>query len=159
MRVAFVSTSFLFLSAIAICLPAFAQTGGTAATPSGPAAKAPAPTLSWSTPSGLAATIQYAETSQNSDALIVAYGQAVTNPILARAALGQLLSSYYVMRNQAQTPEQASQAVNEAALRFAVFAAAQNEVIVQQNQQLLLQNQKIINLLQEMAPKTTPTSH
>ena len=153
MRVAFVFTIGMFLLAFGY-RPAQAQITGTPqASASGQAAKAPAVPLSFNTPAGLAATLQYAETAQNSDALIVAYGQAVTNPTLARAALGQLLSGYYVMRNQAQSPEQASQAVNEAALRFAVFAAAQNEVIVQQNQQLLLQNQKIINLLQAMVPK------
>jgi len=159
MRAAFVFTLSLALLATISGPPAQAQTAGTTpGTASGQPAKPPAAPLSFNTPAGLAATLQYAETAQNSDALIVAYGQAVTNPILARAALGQLLSGYYAMRNQAQSPEQASQAVNEAALRFAVFAAAQNEVIVQQNQQLLLQNQKIINLLQEMVPKA-PVAH
>ena len=103
------------------------------------------------TPAGLATSIQTAESTQNADSLIFAYGQSVTDPLLARTALAQLLSNYYQLRNQATTAEQASQAVNEAGLRFQVMQAAQNEVIIQQNQQLLLQNQRILDLLEKQA--------
>lgn len=97
----------------------------------------------------LASQILNYERTQNSEALLLAYGQAVTDPTLARAAISQLLSSYYVLRNQAQTAEQATQAVSEANLRFQVLQAAQNQVLVQQNQQILAQNAQIIALLRD----------
>lgn len=120
---------------------------GTRTTPTPSATAAPNP----NTPAGLANIIQNSERTQNADALLLSYGQAVTNPQLARAALSKLLSDYYVLRNQAQTADQATQAVAEATLRFLVFQSAQNQVIVQQNQQLLQQQQQIINLLQRQA--------
>ena len=76
------------------------------------------------------------------------YGQAVTQPDLARSAISQLLSNYYTLRNGAQSADQATQAVAEASLRFQVFQAAQNQVMVQQNQQILQQNGRIIALLE-----------
>ncbi|MBW3638122.1 MAG: hypothetical protein KY445_16880 [Armatimonadetes bacterium] len=106
-----------------------------------PAMRPPAP------PTGLAGQILAAERSQNADALLLSYGQAVTDANLARAAIAQLLSSYYQLRNQAQSAEQATQAVAEANLRFQVLQAAQNQVVIQQNQQLLQQNAQIIALL------------
>ncbi len=97
----------------------------------------------------VAAAILQAERTQNADALLIAYGQAVTDADLARSAIAQLLSSYYTMRNGAQTAEQAVQAVAEANLRFQVLQAAQNQIMVQQNQQILQQNAQIIALLQQ----------
>lgn len=97
----------------------------------------------------VAAAIMQAERAQNADALLLAYGQAVTDADLARSAIAQLLSSYYTMRNGAQTAEQAVQAVAEANLRFQVLQAAQNQIMVQQNQQILQQNAQIIALLQQ----------
>jgi hypothetical protein len=91
------------------------------------------------------------ERTQNADALLLAYGQAVTDPVLARAAIAQLLTSYYNLRNQAQSAEQATQAVSEANLRFQVLQAAQNQVLIQQNQQILNQNSEIIQLLKQNA--------
>lgn len=96
----------------------------------------------------IAAQILNAERAQNADSLLLSYGQAVTDPTLARSAIAQLLTSYYQLRNQAQTAEQATQAVAEANLRFQVLQAAQNQVMIQQNQQLLQQNAQIIALLQ-----------
>lgn len=101
----------------------------------------------------VAAAILQAERTQNADALLLAYGQAVTDAGLARAAIAQLLSSYYTMRNGAQTAEQAVQAVAEANLRFQVLQAAQNQIMVQQNQQILQQNAQIIALLQQQVRK------
>ncbi len=101
--------------------------------------------------SGLNQTLSGAEQTQNADALLLAYGQAVTDPILARLAIGQLLSNYYSLRNQAQTAEQATQAVGEASLRFQVLQSAQNQVLIQQNQQLLQQNARILALLEANA--------
>ncbi len=121
------------LFAACAALPANAQTTTRPASPA---------------PTGLNSTLAQAERDQNADALLLGYGQAVTDPTLARLAIGQLLNNFYTLRNQAQTPEQASQAVNEASLRFQVLAAAQNEVLIQQNQQILQQNAKIIALLQ-----------
>ena len=97
---------------------------------------------------GLNGVLAQAERDQDADALLLAYGQAVTDPNLARLAIGQLLSNFYTLRNQAQTPEQATQAVSEAGLRFQVLQAAQNQVLIQQNQQILQQNAQIIALLQ-----------
>lgn len=97
---------------------------------------------------GLNQTLSQAEQTQNADALLLAYGQAATDPTLARLAIGQLLSNYYALRNQAQTAEQATQAVSEASLRFQVLQSAQNQVLIQQNQQLLNQNARIIALLE-----------
>lgn len=99
----------------------------------------------------VAAQILNAERTQNADALLLAYGQAVTDAELARFAIAQLLSSYYTMRNGARTAEQATQSVAEANLRFQVLQAAQNQVMVQQNQQLLQQNAQIIALLRNSA--------
>ena len=104
------------------------------------------------TPEALAGTIQNSVRAQNSDALLQAYGQAVTTPELARVAISQLLNDYYRLRNQAQTAEQATQAVSEAMLRFMVLQTAQNQILVQQNQQMLQQNERIIELLEAQAP-------
>lgn len=101
--------------------------------------------------SGLNQTLSGAEQTQNADALLLAYGQAVTDPVLARLAIGQLLANYYSLRNQAQTAQQATQAVGEASLRFQVLQSAQNQVLIQQNQQLLLQNARILALLEANA--------
>lgn len=99
----------------------------------------------------VAAAILNAERNQDANSLLLLYGQAVTDSELARAAISQLLASYYQMRNGAQTAEQATQAVAEANLRFQVLQAAQNQIMVQQNQQLLQQNAQIIALLQQQA--------
>lgn len=110
------------------------------------------------TAGSLAQSIQNSERTQNADNLLLTYGQAVTTPELARAAIGQLLGDYYQLRNQAQTADQATQAVSEAMLRFMVLQTAQNQILVQQNQQLLQQQDRIIELLEAQAPKPrTPT--
>ena len=103
------------------------------------------------TPGTLAGAIQSSERTQNADNLLLTYGQAATTPELARAAIGQLLNDYYRLRNQAQTADQATQAVSEAMLRFMVLQTAQNQILVQQNQQVLQQNQRIIELLEAQA--------
>jgi hypothetical protein len=102
-------------------------------------------------PNELAGIILNSERNQDADSLLLAYGQAVTDPNLARAAIAQLLSSYYLLRNQAQAADQAVQAVAEANLRFQVLQAAQNQVMIQQNQQLIEQNAQIIELLRGRA--------
>lgn len=99
----------------------------------------------------MADSIKNAERTQNADNLLLTYGQAVTTPELARAAIGQLLGDYYQLRNQAQTADQATQAVSEAMLRFMVLQTAQNQILVQQNQQLLQQQERIIELLENQA--------
>jgi len=84
----------------------------------------------------------------------------VRNPSLARGALTRLMYDFYRMRSAATTPEQATQAINEANLRFQVFQSAQlmtstqqNQQIVDQNAQIIKQNQQIIGLLQQIAKK------
>ena len=100
------------------------------------------------TAGSLAETIQNSERTQNADNLLQTYGQAVTTPELARAAIVQLLNDYYTLRNQAKTADQATQAISEAMLRFMVLQTAQNQILVQQNQQLLQQQERIIELLE-----------
>ena len=106
------------------------------------------------TAGSLANAIENSERTQNADNLLLTYGQAVTTPELARAAIGQLLSDYYRLRNQAQTADQATQAVSEASLRFMVLQTAQNQILVQQNQQLLQQQERIIELLEAQNRRT-----
>jgi hypothetical protein len=144
-------TVFALAAVLILPLAAQAQPAQPRATTAAPARGMPGPAVNPTTPTGLTSIIQTAEQTQNSDALLLAYGQAVTNPQLARAALSKLLADYYTLRNQAQTADQATQAVAEATLRFLVFQSAQNQVIVQQNQQLLQQQQQIIDLLQRQA--------
>ena len=106
------------------------------------------------TAGSLANAIENAERTQNADNLLLTYGQAATTPELARAAIGQLLGDYYRLRNQAQTADQATQAVSETSLRFMVLQTAQNQILVQQNQQLLQQQERIIELLEAQNRRT-----
>ena len=110
------------------------------------------------TPNSLAGAIQNSERTQNADNLLLTYGQAVTTPELARVAIGQLLNDYYQLRNQAQTADQATQAVSEAMLRFMVLQTAQNQILVQQNQQLLQQQARIIELLEAQNKRSAPNA-
>jgi hypothetical protein len=146
------------LTAFFVVVPAHAQNPTARPTTPRPAiAPAPANPV---TPAGISTAIQNAERSQSSDTLLMLYGQSVTSPDLSRAAISQLLSSYYTRRNQAVTADQAVQAVSEAMLRFSVLQAAQNQTLIQQNQQILQQNERIITLLeiQSLPPakSTTP---
>jgi hypothetical protein len=94
--------------------------------------------------------IQRAEAAGDANALVLAYGEAVRDPQLAKGALSQLLTDYFRLRSMATSAMQASQAVDEAALRFAIFQAAQNQVNVQQNQQVLVNQQKLIEQNQKI---------
>lgn len=94
--------------------------------------------------------IARAEAAGNANDLVLAYGDAVRDPQLARGALTQLLTDYFRLRSLAGSAMQASQAVDEAALRFAIFQAAQSQVNVQQNQQLVAQQQKIAEQNQKL---------
>jgi hypothetical protein len=128
-----------------LCLTSFAQittpATGTSATAATPSTTAPA---ALPTSNSVMANIARAEAAGNANDLVLAYGDAVRDPQLARSALTQLLTDYFRLRSLATSAMQASQAVDEAALRFAIFQAAQNQVNVQQNQQLLAQHQKLI---------------
>lgn len=108
--------------------------------------------------------ITRAEVDMNGTLLIYSYGQSVRDPGLALGALSHLMSDYYTLRSRSTSAMQASQAVDETLLRFAVLQTAQNQVAVQQNQriieqneQLIKQNQRMIDLLERMAPKPAPT--
>jgi hypothetical protein len=151
----------LALAALA-CRPALAQqpADDTAqpAIPAMPAMPTAPPTVD--TPAAITDALHTAENSNDGAALVYAYGAAAADPHLAQAALTQLMTDYYRLRGQAQTAEQATQAIEEATLRFAVLQAAQNAVaqqqalvLAQQNQTLILQNQMIIKLLQQIASK------
>lgn len=135
---------FLATSLLGFTLSVSSQTAtpvtGTIGTPSTPATTtAPLPT-----PSSVTSNIARAEAAGNANDLVLAYGDAVRDAQLARGALTQLLTDYFRLRALAASAPQASQAVDEAALRFAIFQAAQNQVQVQQNQQILAQQQKLI---------------
>jgi len=103
-----------------------------------------APAVALPSVNRLVADIARAETSNNANDLIVAYGQAVREPRLAKGALSALLSDYYRLRALAGSAVQASQAVDETSLRMSIFQAAQNQIAIQQSQQAQDQNQKII---------------
>lgn len=128
-----------------------AQIGGTpsAPLPSTPTVKAPAsiapPASELPTVARLVAEIGRAETSSDANALVYSYGEAVRDPQLARGAITLLLYDFYRLRAQASSAMQASQAVDEALLRFSVFGAAQGQANVRQNQQLVEQNARIID--------------
>lgn len=100
--------------------------------------------------------IQQAEQQHNGDGLVFSYGMAITSPLTARATLSHLMNNYYAMRDRAKTPTQASQAVDEALLRYALFQSAQLQLNVEQQQKLIEQNNRIIELLEQMAGKTVP---
>jgi hypothetical protein len=102
------------------------------------------------TASGVTNNIARAEAAGNADALVLAYGEATRDPQLARSALTQLLNDYFRLRSLATSAMQASQAVDEAALRFTIFQTAQNQINVQQNQQLLAQQQRIVEQNQKL---------
>ena len=122
--------------------PASAQTR-TAVTPNATSAAAtPAGQLPSAT--NVMSTIARAEAAGNANDLVLAYGDAVRDPQTARGALTQLLTDYFRLRSMATSAMQASQAVDEAALRFAIFQAAQSQVNVQQNHHILAQLQKLI---------------
>lgn len=131
-----VATTLIGLSAFC---PSQAQDNRVVSTP---AATSPAGALP--TVSRLVADIARAEAANNAGDLIGAYGQAVREPRLAKGALSALLSDFYRLRSLAGSAVQASQAVDETALRMSIFQAAQSQLNVQQNQQTLEQNQKII---------------
>lgn len=131
---------------LALIAPSSAQTtnpatGAVVAStpPSAPVASGQLPTTS-----SVMSNIARAEAAGNANDLVLAYGEAVRDPQLAKSALTQLLTDYFRLRSLATSAMQASQAVDEAALRFAIFQAAQNQVNVQQNQQLLAQQQKLV---------------
>lgn len=124
------------------------------------AASIPVPQSTLPTVNRLIEEIMRAESANNANDLVLAYGQSVREPQLARGALAALLYDFYRLRALAGSAMQASQAVDETNLRFSIFQAAQNQVQVQQGQQILAQNQriieqnqKIIALLEQIAKK------
>lgn len=121
---------------------AFAQENRVVNTP--PTTPVPMPTSTLPTVNRLIADILRAESANNANDLVLAYGQSVREPQLAKGALSALLYDYYRLRALAGSAMQASQAVDETSLRFSIFQAAQNQVQVQQGQQTLEQNQRII---------------
>jgi hypothetical protein len=127
----------LFSLSLLLSLHAGAQTGVSAS-------------VQLPTATGVTNNIARAEAAGNADALVIAYGEATRDPQLARSALTQLLNDYFRLRSLATSAMQASQAVDEAALRFTIFQTAQNQINVQQNQQLLAQQQKILEQNQKL---------
>lgn len=124
------------------------------------AASIPVPQSTLPTVNRLIEEIMRAESANNANDLVLAYGQSVREPQLARGALAALLYDFYRLRALAGSAMQASQAVDETNLRFSIFQAAQNQVqvqqgqqILEQNQRIIEQNQKIIALLEQIARK------
>lgn len=100
--------------------------------------------------------IAKAERTNDANSLVYAYGEAVRDSGLVRGALTRLMYDYYRARAAATYPEEATQAANEASIRFQVFQAAQlttasqqNQRIIEQNAQIIKQNQEIIQLLRQ----------
>lgn len=133
----------LFLAAV--CPAVMAQEGGRVVTAPTPPSSIPMPTSTLPTVNRLIADILQAENAKNANDLVLAYGNSVRDPQLARGALSALLYDYYRLRAISSSTMQVSQAVDETALRFAIFQAAQGQVQVQQNQQILEQNQRLID--------------
>lgn len=115
-----------------------------------PVPSVPMPKSTLPTVNRLIADILQAESENNANDLVLAYGQSVREPQLARGALAALLYDFYRLRALAGSAMQASQAVDETGLRFSIFQAAQNQVQVQQGEQILEQNRKIIEQNQRM---------
>lgn len=129
--------------ATALPLAAYAQGAtGTASTPAATAATDNTEVLP--SVNRVVSDIMQAEKTNNAGELVLAYGQAVRDPQLAKGALSALLYDFYRLRALAGSAMQVSQAVDETSLRFAIFQAAQGQTNVQQNQEMLQQNQKII---------------
>jgi hypothetical protein len=133
----------LFLAAA--CPAVMAQEGGRVVATPNPASAIPMPTSNLPTVNRLIADILRAENAKNANDLVLAYGNSVRDPQLARGTLSALLYDYYRLRAIAGSTMQVSQAVDETALRFAIFQSAQGQVQVQQNQQILDQNQRLID--------------
>jgi hypothetical protein len=124
-----------------LSLCARAQDGRVVSTPGAPI---PMPSSSLPTVNRLITDIFTAERASNANDLVLAYGQSVRDPQLARGALSALLYDFYNRRALAASAPQASQAVDETLLRFSIFQAAQNQVQVQQSQQALELNQRLV---------------
>ncbi len=136
--------SLAALSTFANCPNAFAQDGRVVSTPGATRAPIPMPTSTLPSVTKLISDILSAERASNANDLVLAYGQSVRDPQLARGALSALLYDFYNRRAMAASAPQASQAVDETLLRFSIFQAAQNQVQVQQSQQALELNQRLV---------------
>jgi hypothetical protein len=124
--------------------PARAQDNRVVGTPGTARAPIPMPTSSLPSVTKLISDILSAERANNANDLVLAYGNSVRDPQLARGALSALLYDFYNRRALAASAPQASQAVDETLLRFSIFQAAQNQVQVQQSQQALELNQRLV---------------
>jgi hypothetical protein len=134
------------LTALLFSLGSFAcaQDNRVVSTPTAARTPIPMPTSTLPSVTKLISDILTAERANNANDLVLAYGNSVRDPQLARGALSALLYDFYNRRALAASAPQASQAVDETLLRFSIFQAAQNQVQVQQNQQSLELSQKIV---------------
>ncbi len=156
--------SIMLIGALVALAPRHARAQATA-TGSGSGSSVPGTALRPATAplpsnSQLLADLARAEAQNNGELLVYSYGQAVRDPVLAGATLSHLMVDYYRLRSQSITATQATQAVDEALLRFALLQAAQNQLTVQQNQRIIeqndelqKQNQRMIALLEVIAKK------
>lgn len=139
-------TTALFVALLTMALHSnsFAQDNRVVSTPGTARAPIPMPTSTLPSVTRLISDILTAERANNANDLVLAYGQSVRDPQLARGALSALLYDFYNRRAMAASAPQASQAVDETLLRFSIFQAAQSQAQVQQNQQTLELNQKLV---------------
>lgn len=143
-RVVKTTAMFVALFTMALHSNSFAQDNRVVSTPGTARAPIPMPTSTLPSVTRLISDILTAERANNANDLVLAYGQSVRDPQLARGALSALLYDFYNRRAMAASAPQASQAVDETLLRFSIFQAAQGQVQVQQNQQMLELSQKIV---------------
>lgn len=74
------------------------------------------------------------------------YGEAVKDKEITFSLLGQMLREYSSDREGAKSAMQVSQVADEAGIRFQFLLAAQNQAVIEQNQ-------KIIDLLERILRK------
>jgi hypothetical protein len=82
--------------------------------------------------------------SESTTKLADIYKRAAADPNLTRALLAYSLKQYFDLRSGAESAMQVSQAADEANVRFMILQSAQNQTIIQQNK-------RIIELLEQIA--------
>jgi hypothetical protein len=74
------------------------------------------------------------------------YAKAVKRPPVMKSLLGETLSDFLELKQGARGAAQVSQAADEASVKFQLFRIAQNQTLIQQND-------RIIELLEQLVRK------
>lgn len=74
------------------------------------------------------------------------YAKAVQSPVVMRILVGEALLDFYDLKQGARGAAQVSQAADEAGIKFQLLTVAQNQTLIEQNQ-------RIINLLEQLVRK------